>query len=214
MEALFQFLKANPFLLLFLTVGLAVWIGKSRSRDMGSAWSPRRSLLESLSPPGHRPYGVKLQLDNFAKSLMYYLFMYGRRIAGRPVLFQQFEEGRLDLHHPRRGLRRSRAWSWSWPSAGYLGCPQARWAEFSPGPRPCRRRSARQKWRQPGAYKMPAGATAEGVSAMIALGYGISYIWGTVGIILICKYLPKWWGVDAKKAAKEYEEKIRRAEPG
>ena len=43
---------------------------------------------------------------------------------------------------------------------------------------------------------------------MIALGYGISYIWGTVGIILICKYLPKWWGVDAKKAAKEYEETV------
>jgi len=43
---------------------------------------------------------------------------------------------------------------------------------------------------------------------MIALGYGISYIWGTVGIILICKYLPKWWGVDARKSAKEYEEKF------
>jgi len=57
-----------------------------------------------------------------------------------------------------------------------------------------------------GAYKVPAGSTAEGVSAMIALGYGISYIWGTVGIILVCKYLPKWWGVDARKAAKEYEE--------
>jgi len=59
-----------------------------------------------------------------------------------------------------------------------------------------------------GAYKIPAGSTAEGVSAMIALGYGISYIWGTVGIILICKYLPKWWGVDARKSAKEYEEKF------
>jgi len=56
-----------------------------------------------------------------------------------------------------------------------------------------------------GAYKVPAGSTAEGVSAMIALGYGISYIWGTVGIILVCKYLPKWWGVDARTAAKEYE---------
>ena len=40
---------------------------------------------------------------------------------------------------------------------------------------------------------------------MIALCYGITYIWGTVGIILICKYLPRWWGVDAKAAAKEYE---------
>ena len=48
-------------------------------------------------------------------------------------------------------------------------------------------------------------STAESVSGMIALGYGVTYIWGTVGIILICKYLPRWWGVDARKAAKEYE---------
>jgi putative transport protein len=56
-----------------------------------------------------------------------------------------------------------------------------------------------------GAYQVPEGSTADAVTAMIALGYGITYIWGTVGIILICKYLPKWWGVDARKAAKEYE---------
>ena len=41
---------------------------------------------------------------------------------------------------------------------------------------------------------------------MIALSYGMTYIWGTVGIILICKYLPRWWGVDAKAAAKKYED--------
>ena len=43
---------------------------------------------------------------------------------------------------------------------------------------------------------------------MIALSYGITYIWGTVGIILIVKYLPKWWGIDAKAAAKKYEEEF------
>ena len=43
---------------------------------------------------------------------------------------------------------------------------------------------------------------------MIALSYGITYIWGTVGIILISKYLPSWWGVDAKAAAKKYEEEF------
>ena len=41
---------------------------------------------------------------------------------------------------------------------------------------------------------------------MIALSYGITYIWGTVGIILIRKYLPRWWGIDAKAAARQYEE--------
>src|SRR4029079_6730097 len=46
----------------------------------------------------------------------------------------------------------------------------------------------------------------EDVSGMIALSYGLTYIWGTVGIILICKYLPRWWGIDAKAEAKKYEE--------
>ena len=43
---------------------------------------------------------------------------------------------------------------------------------------------------------------------MIALSYGLTYIWGTVGIILICKYLPRWWGLDAKAEAKKYEEEF------
>ena len=45
-------------------------------------------------------------------------------------------------------------------------------------------------------------------SELIALSYGITFIWGTVGIILICKYLSRWWGVDAKAAAKKYEEEF------
>ena len=45
-------------------------------------------------------------------------------------------------------------------------------------------------------------------SELIALSYGITYIWGTVGIILICKYFSRWWGVDAKAAAKKYEEEF------
>ena len=65
--------------------------------------------------------------------------------------------------------------------------------------------SAEKAVRQ-GAFKLAEGQTFEQVSGMIALSYGITYIWGTVGIILICKYLPRWWGVDAKAAAKQYEE--------
>ena len=47
---------------------------------------------------------------------------------------------------------------------------------------------------------------------MIALGYGVTYIWGTVGIILICKYLPRWWGIDARKAAQGIRGRARRQE--
>ena len=59
-----------------------------------------------------------------------------------------------------------------------------------------------------GVVKLPPGMKPEDASGMIALSYGITYIWGTVGIILICKYLPRWWGVDAKAAAKKYEEEF------
>ena len=45
-------------------------------------------------------------------------------------------------------------------------------------------------------------------SELIALSNGITYIWGTVGIILICKFLSRWWGVDAKAAAKKYEQEF------
>jgi len=56
-----------------------------------------------------------------------------------------------------------------------------------------------------GVVRLPPGVKPEDATGMIALSYGITYIWGTVGIILICKYLPRWWGVDARAAAKQYE---------
>jgi len=57
-----------------------------------------------------------------------------------------------------------------------------------------------------GVFTLAQGVTREQVSGMIALSYGVTYIWGTVGIILICKYLPKWWGLDARAAARQYEQ--------
>src|SRR3954467_1879121 len=65
--------------------------------------------------------------------------------------------------------------------------------------------SAEEAVRQ-GVFPLAPGQSMEDVSGMIALSYGLTYIWGTVGIILICKYLPRWWGIDAKAAAKKYEE--------
>jgi putative transport protein len=67
--------------------------------------------------------------------------------------------------------------------------------------------SAEEAVRQ-GVFPLAEGQTFEQVSGMIALAYGVTYIWGTVGIILICKYLPRWWGVDAKAAAKKYEDEF------
>jgi putative transport protein len=150
-------------------------------------------------------YGVKLQLDNFAKSLMYYLFMYGVGLRVGPSFFNSLKKdgvtftilavicsvlglGLVVVLSRLFGLPPGAA-------GGVLAGSQTMSAAIG---------TAEMAITQ-GAYQVPAGSTVEAVTAMIALGYGITYIWGTVGIILICKYLPRWWGVDARRAAAEYE---------
>jgi putative transport protein len=208
MEALFEFLKTNPFLLLFLTVGLAVLVGKFSVKGYGLGMVAAAIIVGVALATWASTYGVKLQLDNFAKSLMYYLFMYGVGLRVGPSFFNSLKKdgitftvlavicavlglGLVVVLSKMFGLPPGAA-------GGVLAGSQTMSAAIG---------TAEMAVTQ-GAYKVPAGSTPEAISAMIALGYGISYIWGTVGIILICKYLPKWWGVDAKKAAKEYEEKF------
>jgi putative transport protein len=208
MEAFFEFLKTNPFLLLFLTVGLAVWVGKFSVKGYGLGMVAAAIVVGVALATWASVYGVKLQLDNFAKSLMYYLFMYGVGLRVGPSFFNSLKKdgvtftilavicaclglGLVVVLSRMFGLPPGAA-------GGVLAGSQTMSAAIG---------TAEMAVTQ-GAYKVPAGSTPEAVSAMIALGYGISYIWGTVGIILICKYLPKWWGVDAKKSAKEYEQKF------
>jgi putative transport protein len=206
MAALFQYLQSNPFLLLFLTVGLAVWIGRFSVKGYGLGMVAAAVIVGVVLATWASVYGVKLQLDNFAKSLMYYLFMYGVGLRVGPSFFNSLKKDGLTFTILAvvcsvlgLGLVVILGRMFGLPAGaagGILAGSQTMSAAIG---------TAEMAVSQ-GAYKLPEGATAEGVSAMIALGYGISYIWGTVGIILICKYLPKWWGVDARKAAKEYEE--------
>src|SRR5688572_5612265 len=77
MQALFEFLAKNPFLLLFVTVGLAVWIGRFSFKGYGLGMVAASIVVGCALSVWASSYGVKLALDNFAKSLFYYLFMYG-----------------------------------------------------------------------------------------------------------------------------------------
>jgi putative transport protein len=206
MEALFQFLQANPFLLLFVTVGLAVWIGRFSVKGYGLGMVAAAVVVGVALATWASVYGVKLQLDNFAKLLMYYLFMYGVGLRVGPSFFNSLKKEGLTFTilavvcaFLGLGLVVGLSRLFGLPAGaagGVLAGSQTMSAAIG---------TAEMALTQ-GAYKVPAGSTAEAVTAMIALGYGITYIWGTVGIILICKYLPQWWGVDARRAAKEYEE--------
>lgn len=206
MQSFFEFLKANPYILLFFTIGLAVYVGKLNVKGYGLGMVAAAVVVGCAIATWASTYGVKLQLDNFAKSLFYYLFMYGVGLRVGPSFFNSLKKDGLKftilavvcsimglvlvvLGAKMFGLPPGAA-------GGILAGSQTMSAAIG---------TAEMAVSQ-GAYKVPEGSTTEAVSAMIALGYGVTYIWGTVGIILICKYLPRWWGVDAKKAAKEYEQ--------
>ena len=205
MQALFEFLRANPFLLLFVTVGLAVWIGRFSVKGYGLGMVAAAIVVGVALATWASIYGVKLQLDNFAKSLMYYLFMYGVGLRVGPSFFNSLKKDGVTFTILAvvcsvlgLGLVVGLSRLFGLPpgaAGGVLAGSQTMSAAIG---------TAEMAMTQ-GAYQVPAGSTPEAVTAMIALGYGITYIWGTVGIILICKYLPKWWGLDARQAAKEYE---------
>ncbi len=95
MQAFFQFLQANPFLLLFFTVALAVWIGRFSVKGYGLGMVAAAIVVGVALATWASVYGVKLQLDNFAKSLMYYLFMYGVGLRVGPSFFNSLKKDGL-----------------------------------------------------------------------------------------------------------------------
>jgi len=205
MQAFFEFLQKNPYILLFFTVGMAVLVGKFNIKGYGLGMVAAAVVVGAAIATWASIYGVKLQLDNFAKSLFYYLFMYGVGLRVGPSFFNSLKKDGLKftilavvcsvvglilvvLCAKLFGLPPGAA-------GGILAGSQTMSAAIG---------TAEMAVTQ-GAFPIPEGSSAEAISGMIALGYGVTYIYGTIGIILVCKYLPRWWGIDAKQAAKEYE---------
>lgn len=205
MAAFFSFLADNKFILLFFVVGLSVWVGKFSIKGYGLGAVAASIVVGCAVATIASAYGVKLQLDNFTKSLFYYLFMYGVGLRVGPSFINSLKGDGLKFTFLAvlcsvMGLVIVVVGSKMFDlPAGAAGGMLAGSMTMSAAIG-----SAEQAVTS-GVVPLPPGGTMEQVSAMIALSYGITYIWGTVGIILICKYLPRWWGVDARAAAKQYE---------
>src|SRR5436189_4345287 len=208
MQAFFSFLQQTPYLLLFFVVGLAVWIGRGSIKGYGLGMVAGAIIVGAGLSVWASVYGVKLELNSFAKSLFYYLFMYGVGLRVGPSFINSLKGDGLKFcvlavvsSVIGLALVVIMAKLFALPpgaAGGMLAGSQTMSAAIG---------SAEQAITS-GVVKLPAGVKPEDASGMIALSYGITYLWGTVGIILICKYLPRWWGVDAKAAAKKYEEEF------
>jgi putative transport protein len=205
-EAFFKFLAANPYLLLFLAVGLAVWVGRFSFKGYGLGMVAAAIVVGCGLSVWASAYGTKLELNNFTKSMFYYLFMYGVGLRVGPSFINSLGGD---------GLKFTLLAVVAAVSGLILCVAGAKFMDLPPGAAGGMLAGSQTMSAAIGSAEqaipeitLPPGTTPEAVSAMIALSYGITYIWGTVGIILICKYLPRWWGIDAKAAAKKYEEEF------
>lgn len=206
MESLFQFLSTQPYILLFLVVALAVLIGRVTIKGYGLGMVAGAIVVGCSLSIFAANYGVSLKLDEFTKSLFYFLFMYGVGLRVGPSFFNSFKGDGLKftllaIVSCFAGLFIIVA------LVKLLALPQGVAGGILAGSMTMSAAlgSAEQAVVS-GALTLDDGVTQNSVVSMITLSYGITYIWGTVGIIILCKYLPKWWGVDARKAAKDYEQ--------
>ena len=205
MSGFFQFLSVNPFILLFLAVGLSVWLGRQSIAGYGLGMVASAIIIGCGMSVWASTYGVKLELNNFVKSLFYYLFMYGVGLRVGPSFVNSLGSAGLKFTFlaliscvTGLGIIVVGAQLFDLPvgaAGGMLAGSQTMSAAIGTA----------EEAITSGVVSLPPGTTQEQATSMIALAYGITYIWGTVGIILITKYLPRWWGIDARAAALEYE---------
>jgi putative transport protein len=201
-------LGANPFILLFFTVGAAVWLGRQTVGGYGLGMVASAIIVGCGLAVWGSAYGVKLELNAFTKSMFYYLFMYGVGLRVGPSFVNSLGGDGLKftllavvscvigLFLVVLGVQ-----LFDLPpgtAGGILAGSQTMSAAIG----------SAEEAVNAGVLTLPEGTTPDQVSSMIALSYGITYIWGTVGIILITKYLPRWWGIDAEASAREYETKF------
>jgi putative transport protein len=206
MTEFLRWLAANPYVLLFAVVAGAVVLGKAAIKGYGLGMVASAIVVGAAISAIASTQGVKMSIDNFTKSMFYYLFMYGVGLRVGPSFINSLKGDGLKFTVLAvlcsvLGLLGAVGFVklWDLPAGsagGILAGAMTMSAAIG---------SAEEAVRQ-GVFPVPAGQTFEDISGMIALSYGLTYIWGTVGIILICKYLPKWWGIDAKAEAKKYEE--------
>src|SRR2546429_3872748 len=189
MQSFFSFLQQNPFLLLFFVVGLAVWIGRANIKGYGLGMVAGAIVVGAALSVTASLYGVKLELNNFAKSLFYYLFMYvvGLRVGpsfinslkgvGLKFTFLALVSSVLGLALVVLGTK-----LFSLPTGaagGMLAGSQTMSAAIG---------SAEQAITS-GVVKLPAGLKPEDATGMVALSFRLPYILGTGGILPNCKYL-------------------------
>ncbi|ROV61723.1 transporter [Vibrio ponticus] len=206
MEFLFHYLAANPFVFLFLSLAIGYPLGSLSLKGVSLGTTAGTLVVGVLlALASYSIYGLKIAEPGLVSDIFLMMFMYAIGMKVGPQFFSGLARGGIDfvviglivvfsnfaivmLGAKMLGLEPGYAAgiiSGSYTVTAVMGVAQ----------------SAIDS----GAFKIPAGMSADHISANIAAGYAISYVLSTVLIILLIKYLPAMFGIDPVKAGKDAE---------
>src|SRR4030095_7571848 len=90
-KPIFDWFATNPYILLFFVVGGAVAVGKITVKGYGLGMVAAAIVVGAGLSAWASTYGTTFKLDSFAKSLFYYLFMYGVGLRVGPSFINSLE---------------------------------------------------------------------------------------------------------------------------
>ena len=208
MQIILQWLASSSFLLLFAVVLAAGLIARLSIRGLGLGIVASAIVAGAAISAYASAHGVRTSVDPSIRSMLFCLLVYGLGLRIGPSLLdclkgENLKLSLLALSCSALGLAGALAFArfWDLPAgaaAGIVAGSMTLTAAIGPAEEALRN----------GTAAIPAGQKADDVAGMIAVAYGLTYIWGALGLIVIGKWLPRWWDVDAKAEAKRYEERL------
>jgi putative transport protein len=214
MMAFFEFLDAQPYVLLFSVVALAAAIGRVRLGGFALGTTASAILVGAGLAITSAGFGVELELDEFTKLFAYYLFMYAVGLRIGPSFVNSFDRDGVRFAFVAvlasvTGLLAAITMS------RVLGLPAGMDVGLLAGAlTESAAIGAAEGAVASGAAPIPEGMTAQQLSANAAVGYSLTYVFGSIGIILMVRLLPRIFRIDAAAAARAYEEQHQMADDG
>ncbi len=206
MTAILNFLHSQPLMLLFLALGLGTLLGRIRVGiiTLGSTAS---TLLAGLviSAAVYFETGQKFDVPGEIDTIFLQLFIFAIGLKVGPQFFSGLR--REGFHLVAIGLITA-----TLNFALVVGA--AKLLDFAPGFAAGAISGSYTITAvigvasgavDSGVYALPAEMTAEQVKANIAAGYAVVYIFSTLFIILMVRYLPAIFGIDAVASARKTE---------
>jgi putative transport protein len=203
LDALFHLLSKEPFLALFLSLGLGHILGRVKVRGFTLGSTASTLLLALiLSGTAFKYAGVHFQIPDLVQTsaLSLFLFAVGLRVG------PQFIDGlRLEGLHLiiLTMITATLNFLLVWGGSVLFSLPPG----FAPGLisggyNVTAAIGVAAQAVQTGTYHIPAGYTAEQVVANITTGYSLTYVFSLLGIVLLITRLPGMFGIDVAASAK------------